>query len=91
MQFLVLNADFPRAIRYCVSRCRKALSEISGGDDDDFGERSQAERLLGRLDSVLRYVGVNEIFDRGLLPFLNTIQGTCLRVGSEIQQSYFCT
>jgi len=91
VQFLVLNPDFPRAIRYCVARCRDSLQGISGGDDDDFGEGCQAERLLGRLDSDLRYIGVNEIFDRGLLPFLHGIQETCLRVGGEVQQSYFCT
>jgi uncharacterized alpha-E superfamily protein len=45
--------------------------------------------LLGRLDSELRYIDVGEIFERGLLPFLDGIQTTCLRVGDEIQRSYF--
>ena len=47
--------------------------------------------LLGRLDSELRYIDVGEIFERGLLPFLDGIQTTCLRVGDEIQRSYFLT
>jgi uncharacterized alpha-E superfamily protein len=87
IRFLVLNGDFPRAIRFCVARCRESLQEIAGGDGDEFG--TEAERLLGRLDSELRYIDVAEIFERGLLPFLESIQTTCNRVGAEIQRSFF--
>ena len=89
IRFLVLNADFPRAIRFCVARCRESLREIAGGDDEEY--TSEAERLLGRLDSELRYSDVVEIFERGLLPFLEGIQTTSHRVGDEIQRSYFLT
>ena len=89
IRFLVLNADFPRSIRFCVARCRESLREIAGGDDEEY--TSEAERLLGRLDSELRYSDVVEIFDRGLLPFLEGIRTTSLRVGEEIQKSYFLT
>ena len=89
IRFLVLNPDFPRAVRFCVARCRQSLQEIAGGDDDEYA--SEAERLLGRLDSELRDIDVAEIFERGLLPFLDGIQSTCLRVGDEIQRSYFLT
>jgi len=89
IRFLVLNPDFPRAIRFCVARCRESLQEIAGGDDDQYA--SEAERLLGRLDGELHYIDVGEIFERGLLAFLDRIQTTCLRVGEEIQRSYFLT
>ncbi len=80
---------FPGAIRFCVARCRESLQEIAGGDDEEC--TSEAERLLGRLDSELRYIDVVEIFERGLLPFLEGIRTTSLRVGDEIQKSYFLT
>ncbi len=83
----MLNSDFPRAIRFCVARCRESLQEIAGGDDDEYA--SEAERLLGRLESELRYMDAGEIFERGLVPFLEGIQTTCLRVGDEIQRSFF--
>jgi uncharacterized alpha-E superfamily protein len=89
IRFLVLNADFPRAIRFCVARCRESLREIAGGDDEEY--TSEAERLLGRLDSELRYSDVDEIFERGLLPFLEGIRATSVRVGEEIQRTYFLT
>jgi uncharacterized alpha-E superfamily protein len=87
IRFLVLDPDFPRAIRFCVACCRESLKEIGGGDDDEVA--SEAERLLGRMESELRYIDVKEIFDRGLLPFLVGIQGTCRRVGEEIRRTFF--
>ena len=77
VRYLVLDPDFPRAMRFCVARCRESLHEISGGDDDGYG--SEAERLLGRLDSELRYIDVDEIFDRGLASFLRGVQEACNR------------
>jgi uncharacterized alpha-E superfamily protein len=89
IRFLVLNPDFPRAIRFCVARCRESLRELAGGDEDECA--SEAERLLGRLESELRYSDVSEIFERGLLPFLLAIQTTCGRVVEETQRSFFLT
>jgi uncharacterized alpha-E superfamily protein len=87
IRFLVLEPDFPRTIRFCVGRCRESLREIAGGDEDE--DVTEAERLLGRLEGELRYIDVGEIFERGLLPFLDGIQTTCRRVGEEIQRTFF--
>jgi uncharacterized alpha-E superfamily protein len=87
---LVLGADFPRAMRFCVARCLESLQEIAGDRDGD-SYASEAERLLGRLDSELRYLDPGEIVGKGLYPFLNAVQETCARVGQEIQQAYFLT
>ena len=89
VRYLVLDPDFPRAMRFCVARCVESLREIAGGDDDEY--RSEAERQLGRLDSELRYIDVTEIFGRGLSTFLTSIQDACNRVGDEIHQAYFLT
>lgn len=89
IRFLVLNPDFPRAIRFCVACCRESLQEIAGGDDDEYG--SEAERLLGRLDGELRYIDVGEIFERGLVPFLDGVKTTSYRVAEEVQHSFFLT
>jgi uncharacterized alpha-E superfamily protein len=89
VRYLVLDPDFPRAVRFCVTRCRDALHEISGGDLDGYG--SEAERRLGRLDGELRYIDVAEIFDRGLLSYLGGLQDACNRIGDEIHHTYFAT
>ena len=87
IRFLVLEPDFPRSIRYSAACCQDALQSISGGDDDAYG--CEAERILGRLESDLRYLDAAEIFDRGLLRFLDSLQATCHRVSDEIQRSFF--
>jgi uncharacterized alpha-E superfamily protein len=89
VRYLVLDPDFPRAVRFCVMHCRESLHEISGGDIDGYG--SEAERRLGRLDGELRYIDVSEIFDRGLLSYLRGLQESCVRIGDEINLTYFST
>jgi uncharacterized alpha-E superfamily protein len=89
VRYLVLDPDSPRAIRFGVARCLESLREIGGGDED--GYRSEAERLLGRLDGELRYLDFNEVFPLGLSTFLQGVQDTCTRVGKEIRQAYFLT
>jgi len=88
IRYLVLGADFPRSMRFCVARCLESLREIAGdGDDDSYA--TEAERLLGRLDSDLRYLEPDELLGRGLGSFLGAVQETCGRVGVGIQQAYF--
>ena len=84
--YLVLEADFPYALRFCIARCVQALRAISGDDDEG---TSQSERLLGRVDSELRYLDIEEIFSRGLTPFFTGIQDACHRVDQAIRQEYF--
>jgi uncharacterized alpha-E superfamily protein len=89
VHYLVLDPGFPRSLRFCVARCCGSLREIAGGDEG--GYSTEAERLLGRLESELRYIDVAEIFGQGLTKFLLGVQESCIRVGDEIQQAYFHT
>lgn len=88
VRYLVLDPKFPRAMRFCVARCCESLREIAGGGELGFFT-SEAERVLGRLDSELRFLDVHEIFGQGLSTFLIGIQDACNRVGDEIQTAYF--
>lgn len=89
VHYLVLNDDFPRAIRFCIDRCCESIRALAGEEGDGYG--TEAQRQLGRLDSELRYTDVAEIFARGLDPFLIGIQESSNRVGEEIHQAYFFT
>jgi len=86
VRYLVLDPDFPRAMRFCVERCSESLHEIEGGGDD---APSQSERVLGRFESELRYLDVAEIFAQGLPKFLVGVQDACIRIGDEIDRAYF--
>jgi uncharacterized alpha-E superfamily protein len=87
VHYLVLDADFPRAIRFSIARCLESVHELAGNTADGYG--SEAERLLGRLESELRYTPVEEIFSRGVGPFLHTIQDACNRTHNALGQAYF--
>ncbi len=87
IRFLVLEPGFPARDPLLRRPLPRVAPGDRRGDDDEYG--SEAERLLGRLDSELRYIDVGEIFERGLLPFLDGIQTTCHRVGHEIQRTFF--
>ena len=88
VRYLVLDPTFPRALRFCVARCCESLREIAGAGEGGFFT-TEAERVLGRLDSELRFIDVNEIFGQGLPTFLLGIQDACNRVGDEIHTAYF--
>ena len=87
VRYLVLDPDFPRAMRFCVARCSESLREIAGGGGDD--TPSQSERVLGRFESELRYLHVGEIFAQGLPKFLVGVQDACNLIGDEIDRAYF--
>lgn len=90
VRYLVLDPDFPRAIRFCIARCCDSLRSIAGQSGDS-ELLSEAERRIGRLDSELRYLDVGEIFGQGLANFLYGVQQSCNAIGSEIHHAYFFT
>jgi uncharacterized alpha-E superfamily protein len=89
VRYLVLDADFPRSVRFGIARCRESLHAVGGSDEAEV--RSEAERRLGRLDSELRYLDVDEIFERGLPSFLLGVQDACGRIGDEVHRAYFAS
>jgi uncharacterized alpha-E superfamily protein len=88
VRYLVLDPDFPRSIRFCVSRCCESLRAIAGNTETS-DLLSEAERRLGRLDSELRFLDVSEIFGQGLANFLYNVQKACTAIGSDIHHAYF--
>lgn len=90
VRYLVLNPDFPRAIRFCVARCCDSLRAI-GGETGNPELITEAERRLGRLESELRYMSVDEILGQGLANFLYGIQQDCNAIANDIHHAYFFT
>ncbi len=88
--FLILNSRFPRAIRYCVERCGDSLKELGSGETEE-AYSSEAERLLGRLESDLKYLDVEEIMGQDLRAYLVGMLSACNRIGEEVHHAYFFT
>jgi uncharacterized alpha-E superfamily protein len=86
--YLLLEEQSPRSMRFAVHRCLESLQAIAGASR---GIHSSAERHLGRLESELRYMDIDETLNKGITPFLTMVQEIGVSVGSEIHQAYFRT
>ncbi len=86
-QFLILQADYPRSIRFCLEQARQAIEQMRISN----GQRSPSlpERILGRLGSQLEYADMSEILAEGLTPFLKRIEDGANEASVQLQRSYF--
>lgn len=87
VEFLVLDVEFPRAIRYCVSRAEESLRAITGSAPGTYGNR--AEQLFGRLRAKLDFGSTDDILHFGLHEFLDQLQGDLNDVGVAIYEDLF--
>jgi uncharacterized alpha-E superfamily protein len=86
-EFLILDQDFPRAIRFCLLRSERCLHKITGTQTGTW--RDPAERAMGRLRSELDYLTIDDIILVGLHEFLNDFQIKLNNVGDKIFETYF--
>jgi uncharacterized alpha-E superfamily protein len=87
VQFLLLDQEFPRAIRFCLNAARDSLHAISGTPHGSF--RNSAEKLLGQLCSDLTYAHVDDILNSGLHEYLDDLQDRMNLVGIGIFDTFF--
>ena len=86
IEFVLLNADFPRSIRFSASRVEGALRALSRHSERSSGGR--AERLSGRLRASLDYAQVDEILSDGARAYLTGVSRQCVQLHAALQQSY---
>lgn len=86
-QFLILNRDFPRSIRYCLIGSQQSISEITGSRPGTF--RLRTEQLIGRLSSEFDYMKIEEIIEQGMHEFIDDFQTRINSVGKAIHDDFF--
>lgn len=86
LEFLVLNREFPHAIRYCVDSARTAIQSIQTTG----GRRSPDELIagIGRLHAMLGYTTIGEILAGDTGAFLHNVREQCLRIHELIYRYY---
>lgn len=84
-EFLLLNPEFPRSVRFAADVVQNSLSAIARSTGQRAG---RAERLAGRLRASLDYGQVDEILADDLHAYLATIQDQCGHIHSAIYQTY---
>lgn len=85
--FLLLDRDFPRAVRFCVSLAERSLLSITGGSSGNFSNRP--EQLLGRLRAEFEFLDIEEIMNEGLHGFIDSFQGKLNDIGDAVHQMFF--
>jgi uncharacterized alpha-E superfamily protein len=84
---LMLDPEFPHSIRFGVNRAKLSLELIQAEVGED--RSRDAQRLIGRLDSLLRYMDADEVLSDGLEGLLGEIQWTCDRISERLYAAYF--
>jgi uncharacterized alpha-E superfamily protein len=85
-EFLLLNQEFPRSVRFAAARVESALRTIAQLTSRGAGGR--AERLAGRLHASLDYGQVDEILSEDPHTFLEGIGRHCAEIHVAAYQSY---
>ena len=86
LEFLLLNRDFPHAIRYAVDSVRNAVQSIQ-----HTGGRRPPEELtagIGRLHAMLSFTSINEILRGDAAGFLHNIRQQCMSI-HELMYRYY--
>ena len=84
-EFLLLNPEFPRSVRFSAVRLEAALRTLAGYSARTGG---RAERLAGRLRASLEYAQVDEILSDDPQAYLLNINRQCSQIHAAVHQSY---
>jgi uncharacterized alpha-E superfamily protein len=86
LDFLVLNAEFPRSLRFAAERIEeslKRLSRLSGRSAP-----ARVERLAGLLRASLQFVQIEELLHGDILQTLEHVRRQCRLIHHATYQSY---
>jgi uncharacterized alpha-E superfamily protein len=85
-EFLLLNAESPRSVRFAADTIYGALQEIAA--TTGLRQPGRTIRLAGRLRASLDYGQVDEIMANNLHMYLNDIKHQCAAIHEEIYHVY---
>ena len=86
LQFLTLDEDFPRSLRFCTQQIETHLAAIirHSGMAGSVGP----DRLAGRLRARLQYADIDELEAQGASPFLKTVLDECSAVHRSLYDAF---
>ncbi len=85
-EFLLLNPELPRSIRFSCAMMQAALQAISKATSTR--STGRAERLAGRLRATLDYDQIEDILSANMHEYLENIQRQCALIHNGIYQTY---
>lgn len=87
VEFMLLDAEFPRSARHCLERARSSLHAITGTPLGSY--RNSPEKLLGPLCSDLAFTNAEEVAAVGLHEYVDDLQTRMNQVGTGIFETFF--
>jgi uncharacterized alpha-E superfamily protein len=85
-EFLLLNSEFPRSVRFsaaCVESALRMIAQFAGR-----ATGGRAERLAGRLHASLDYAQVDEILSEDPHGYFESVGRYCTQIHAAAYQSY---
>ncbi len=86
VDFLVLDAEFPRAIHYCVRMAQQSLHAITGTPAGT--QRFRTEQLMAPICAELDRASVDHIISSGLHEYLDTLQLNLNAVDTTLREEF---
>lgn len=86
IEFLLLNPQFPHAIRYAVDSMLNAIEGIQQASSRRTSDALKAN--VGRLHAMLRYTTIQEVLSGSTVEFLYSIRRECMRIHEQIYRHY---
>jgi len=87
VEFLLLDTELPRSVRFCVHQAERSLRAIVGAPTG--AQPSEAERHIGRLRAQLDFATIDEILKAGVHEVLDGVQGELNAVGDEMYRTIY--
>ena len=87
VEFLVMDREFPRAIRHCINSAKDSLHAITG---TPLGSSEySSERLMETLNAELNTTAVDQVLRSGLHEHLDGLQTKMNAVGDALLEDFF--
>lgn len=86
IDYLILDEDFPKSIRFSIVQAEAALRAVSGDSDHHFS--NPAGRALGKLRAELDYALLDEVLEMDLHEYMLSLQEKIARVGALIEETF---
>lgn len=86
LQFMLLDEEFPRSMRFCTARIEDHLTSISRHVDGD--RHGDPGRLAGRLRARLQYSDMNDVESQGTSAFIANVLDECAGIHRAIYETF---
>jgi uncharacterized alpha-E superfamily protein len=86
VDFLVMDHEFPRAVRFCIKSASESLQAITGTSVGAFRYRS--EQLMGQLRAELDFTSVDTVILGGLHEYLDGLQLKMNSIDSALRDDF---